>query len=142
MKKTTIVSAALISLALASVAASDSVCRNAEIEFDGIEAPVLAFAWGEKPAPLAKGIMFETLVDRPKGDGDFVAVVDGGSCEAWKRVSSAGSQRLELRFLDTAGQMLVLGDGNALGNVVSCGDGGTTIVFKVDRSFNIGMPPT
>lgn len=85
MKRIAAATATLVSLAmaLAPVAASDSVCRKGEIEFGGTKAPILAFAWEEKPAPLSKGIMFETLMDRPTGDSDFVSVVGGASCDAW-----------------------------------------------------------
>ena len=142
MKRTLLATAltVLLASALAPAFASDPVCRKGTIEMGEIKQPILAFAWEGQPAPLSKGIMFETLLDRRSGDNDFVALVAPESCSVWK--AAAGVEGLiKLRFHNQSGQALVLGDGNAVVKVESCNASATRLVIRVAKSFNIGMPP-
>lgn len=85
--------------------------------------------------------MFETLLDRGANDNEFVALVAPESCSVWKAPANVEG-RIELRFFDGDGKALVLGDGNALARVESCDEKATRLMVRVDKSFNIGMPPS
>jgi len=144
--KRLLLSAAMFALLGSSFAptpmSASETCRKGTIEFQGIKEALVGFAWEGAPKPLARGIMFETLLDRPSGDKELKAVVSAESCSSWEDAAEGGAKRLKLRFLDSNGLMLVLGDGNAVVSAVSCGTKGTTLVIRVADSFNIGMPPT
>ena len=132
---------ALVPLA-APASASDSICHKATIEYGSMKQPILGFSWDGQPGPLAKGIMFETLMDRTSGDNDFVAIVDPESCASWQDAVGGGMRPTTVSFYSKGNKAAGFAQGGAEIVNANCDATVKTIVVKVGSSFNIGMPPS
>lgn len=128
----------LVTLAAAQETAT---AYRGSISFKGSDEELAAFSWGETPDKLARGIMFETIVQRPAGDNDFVAAVSAASCSTWQEHVTAGHSPLEISFYDRGNRLLGVGRGQASVAAADCGGNPKTITVRVGARFNIGMPP-
>ena len=125
-----------------AAAEENAIAYRGSIDFKGSDEELAAFSWSGTPGKLSQGIMFETIVQRPAGDNEFVAAVAPASCAAWQDEITAGAGPMEIAFYDRGNKLLGVGRGSA--NVVAADCDGTpkTIAVRVPASFNIGMPPS
>lgn len=119
---------------------ASKVSREGTILFGGHEEAILGFAWDGEPQPLSRGIEAKELVARRQGDRTLIVMVAASSCSTWQAEVDGGStKRLRMRFADSSGKALVLGDGNAIAGAVGCVNQGTKIAFEVPEIYHIGM---
>ncbi len=134
--------AALCCIVLApSLAWSDDhTAHSATMSFKGSDEELAAFSWSGTPRPLAPGIMFETLMDRPAGDGDFVVAVNASSCETLGEQVGEGAGQMEIRFFDKARQLGLLARGSASIEAADCEGGPRTVTVKPGSGFSFQQP--